>query len=266
MSDNKPAACKFISSKTIVVPKPGKFPDVDNAPIKSDTSGTDNIEDQKYQKDAAAADLMKKALQLGGLSSGQTHGLIGAGGGALLGGGLGYLAADEEDKEKALLAGGIAGAGIGGGGGYLHGEQEKLKNLAARHEELLTRPGVVPGLQESDMPAYQDWMGSDVPLATPYGDAAKIAALEEKETQILVPSLRGLKQAAWYDYLNPVNYVLPGGPSQVGAERDRGNKLDAERAKQQKAKMPKKPAAKASVENVNRQIDKGGLTAGSYRN
>ena len=77
---------------------------------------------------------------------------------------------------------------------------------------------------------------------------------EEKEAQILVPSLRGLKQAAWYDYLNPVNYVLPGGPSQVGAERDRGNKLDAEIAKQQKARMPKKPAVKKP------------LTAGSWRN
>jgi hypothetical protein len=49
---NKSAACKFITSKTTVIPKPGKFPDVDNKSVKSDTSGTDNIEDQKYQKAA----------------------------------------------------------------------------------------------------------------------------------------------------------------------------------------------------------------------
>jgi hypothetical protein len=46
---NKSAACKFITAKTTVIPKPGKFPDVDNKSVKSDTSGTDNIEDQKYQ-------------------------------------------------------------------------------------------------------------------------------------------------------------------------------------------------------------------------
>ena len=49
---NKSAACKFIEAKTMVIPKPGKFPDVENKPIKSDSSGTDSIEDQKYQKDA----------------------------------------------------------------------------------------------------------------------------------------------------------------------------------------------------------------------
>ena len=59
MSD-KSAACKFISSKTMVIPKPGKFPDVENAPIKSDSSGTDNIEDQKYQKDATMDDDIRK--------------------------------------------------------------------------------------------------------------------------------------------------------------------------------------------------------------
>jgi len=55
MSRRKTAACKFIEAKTMVIPKPGKFPDVENKPIKSDTSGTDNIEDQKYQDKTAAA-------------------------------------------------------------------------------------------------------------------------------------------------------------------------------------------------------------------
>jgi hypothetical protein len=51
----KTAACKFITSKTMVMPKPGKFPDVENKTVKSNTAGTDNIEDQKYQKDASIA-------------------------------------------------------------------------------------------------------------------------------------------------------------------------------------------------------------------
>lgn len=93
MSEPKTAACKFISSKTIVVPKPGKFPDVDNAPIKSDTSGTDNIEDQKYQeeeKDAAAlmhkaADLSRLLTESGLLAAGQVAApAAGAGIGALI--------------------------------------------------------------------------------------------------------------------------------------------------------------------------------------
>ena len=65
MSDNRSAKCKFISSKTIIVPQPDRFPDVDNAPVKSDTSGTDNIEDQKYHaEEKSAAALMHKAAAL----------------------------------------------------------------------------------------------------------------------------------------------------------------------------------------------------------
>jgi hypothetical protein len=61
----KTAACKFITSKTMVMPKPGKFPDVENKTVKSNTAGTDNIEDQKYQKDEekSATALMQQALK-----------------------------------------------------------------------------------------------------------------------------------------------------------------------------------------------------------
>jgi hypothetical protein len=77
---------------------------------------------------------------------------------------------------------------------------------------------------------------------------------------------RASKQAAWYDYLNPVNYVTPGGPSQASAERTRGNKLDAEIVKQRKTRKP----GGATVDNINTQLDKSKagtkpLTAGSFR-
>ena len=421
MSD-KSAACKFISSKTVVVPKPGKFPDVDNAPVKSDTSGTDNIEDQKYQKDAA--DLMKQAIQLTKVADeGQAvDAPLGSMQQAYVADAVGADARsraakqimDHEDVDEGLYnsllsqtagmehpfykrvrhgASGFAESsrkrmlnrldpsqlitedpdatvtGLLMGTGKANPEREEL--VAQRYKEVLKKyqDKLDPDaeLTERDTPWHRYWQGvmadldSDIaghkymraekpwqywlnpfdksgpltelqdrgmrrmraaqaypdstagrlgmglgsvgtlgllPLITGgedaqqslrrsaaenkiYSDVAdpelkkprdgdgdgKIndGTPEEKEAQILVPSLRGLKQAAWYDYLNPINYALPGGPSQVGAERDRGNKLDAEIAKQQKAKMPKKPAAKASVEGVNRQIDKGGLTAGSFR-
>lgn len=216
MSDDRSAKCKFISSKTIVVPKPGKFPDVDNAPIKSDTSGTDNIEDQKYQKQAFWPFKKKPVAEK---PAGPQVGEVYTGG---------TLLESEEDVDAHLQP--MMAADI---------DQFLQENPNASFEDFLASPR---GL------AWLDKKASADPTAFAAADLMK----------------KAIKQAAWYDYLNPVNYVLPGGPSQVGAERDRGNKLDAEIAAKQ-PKKPKKPAAKASVENVNRQIDKGGLTAGSYR-
>lgn len=128
MSEPKTAACKFISSRTIVVPKPGKFPDVDNAPIKSDTSGTDNIEDQKYQEDEekdeekdAAALMHKAASELSRLLT--ESGVLAAGHAAMPAAGAGIGALINLLRGKSIGRGaGVGaltglGANVGGAAG-----------------------------------------------------------------------------------------------------------------------------------------------------
>jgi len=149
-----------------------------------------------------------------------------------------------EEKEAQILVPSLRGIKQAGSGTNWAGQPKPPRKKLPGHRQLPSRN---PVSGPDKHPGGTNWAGQPKP------PRKKLPGHRQPDLE---------KPAAWYDYINPVNYVTPGGPVQASAERTRGNKLDKQIAVN-KAKAKK--TAPGSVAHVNKQIDKGPLTAGSIR-